>query len=169
MVTEIKKTTIILPMINHGSYRTIMRYVVNHEHICEFISVFAVNMKSQKKHRVAAERIAYYFKREFGYDFVPYNAADEDAQIYGFINEQTDELIGCMCVRQKKTIHSDKSEKMRWWIDWAWMHPYFRNKNIIGPFIPTLISLHPNPILETPLSKAAIAFAKKHNLSTENW
>lgn len=91
------------------------------------------------------EQYAYYFRREFHYDFVQYDAEththDREVKAYIFPDPQGKFYwVGGCCFRYRQ-----KEDKNYWALQWIWVHPQYRGQGVakaawstfeeeIGPF-----------------------------------
>jgi len=159
--------TIILPEIQPPrgifGYKEIVTRIKGHDH--RNYGVLLVKDSSRKGLRSAVYTIAKYFRREFGYDFIQYGIDNDDATVYLFYKEDhLNEAVGAVCFRFKSTVYPDKSTEYRWWLDWAWFHPYQRQKGLLSGLLPTIKKEHPRMLLSYPLSKGMDKFDKKYRL-----
>jgi hypothetical protein len=82
--------------------------------------------------RKEVEHFAYYFRREFHYDFVQFAARDNTGYTaYLFTNEARMHprvWIGACCfrIRNDKTIGFPIQA-----LQWMWIHPYYRSRGIL--------------------------------------
>ncbi|WP_188131136.1 hypothetical protein [Paraburkholderia panacisoli] len=114
--------------------------ISRHEYL-KAASPLKIDCHSPLELRKAVEQLAYYFKRELGFDFVQFEAAETEASI-GFVRYEAhlfyetaydhiveDEatphrIFGACCFRWREwTDHAPG-----WSMDWVWMHPYFRRR-----------------------------------------
>ncbi|MCK4120398.1 hypothetical protein ACI2UK_27030 [Ralstonia nicotianae] len=89
----------------------------------------------------AVEKLARYFKRELGFDFVQFEAAETPGapdfvpyEAYLFHELARDKLtenqpapqrvVGACCFRWREW----EGREPGWSLDWVWMHPYFRRR-----------------------------------------
>jgi hypothetical protein len=135
---------------------------------------------SPRKWRVEVERLAYYFRREFGYDFPPYTADEADFgsglvkdRVLVFFkatfNRRMEDVLyfyGAIGVHWRVWADAPAS----WSIAWVWFHPYERRKGHLTSAWPFLIRTYPDLWVEHPLSKAMEEFLKKvgHTRPLEN-
>ena len=126
---------------------------------------------SPRPWRDAVEGLAYYFRRETGYDFPPYTASELDwnwdlakDRVLVFAKETvlTDWVeavyfFGAVGVRWRDWRDAPAS----WSIAWAWLHPYERRKGHLTKAWPFILKMFPSPHVEPPLSQAMIGFLKK--------
>ena len=124
-----------------------------------------VNWKSPKPRRLAVYRMAQFFRREFHYDFVQYgyegNESDDPHHAAYLwipphcIADWSAHCIGACCFR--------KREDGCMWLQWIWIHPFFRRRGLLSAAWPKFKAAHGDFGLETPLSDAMQAFAKSMN------
>ena len=92
--------------------------------------------------RNGLETLARYFKREFHYDGIQYEANEhhfEHVEYKGFVfvepaldalteehSETPSRLLGGCCFR-----HRQYSDGLHWILDWIWLHPYARRRGIL--------------------------------------
>src|SRR5258708_37197396 len=83
-----------------------------------------VRQASPLAHLRAGERFAYYFKREFGYDFPQFEVGDQDDfRAWLFASDQPSpdwRAVGAACFRQRQY---DGDEKSFGALQWVWLHP----------------------------------------------
>jgi hypothetical protein len=83
--------------------------------------------------RTAVHRCALYFRREFGYDFPPYDVRENDWRSRAFLwvscpgiaNKHN--VWGACCFRWRKYTNADPL----WAMQWVWLHPYARNRGLM--------------------------------------
>lgn len=114
--------------------------------------------KSAITYKKALESIAWYFKREFGYDFVQYTAGvsiDRDVPIL-FLNSDyiRYECIGGLHLVWHQEINS-------YILHWVWLHPFIRRSGLLSALWPTLREQYGAFIVDTPLSRAMNSFLIK--------
>ena len=87
-----------------------------------------VTAQSQLRLRKLVHQFARYFRREFHYDFVQYEATERsDYRAYLFVTQRHVSprvWAGACCFRFRE--YADISP--RWALQWAWLHPYLRNR-----------------------------------------
>ena len=117
--------------------------------------------------RRAVYKLAYFFKREFSYDFIQYSDHGEDGleKCQAFIWTKPDYadnyvVIGACCFRLREY----KNYKSCWGLQWIWFHPYARNNGLLSKSWPFFeerfrIDFH----VEPPLSKAMNGFLQTRN------
>jgi hypothetical protein len=124
------------------------------------------------RYRKAVEKIAYFFRREFGYDFPPYTATENtDADIDG-----TNPSVVFMWLGRdvdwsgnKKAIAygacgfgRDFNDKHRWCLSWVWFHPYERRRQHLSNAWPYFHERFGAFSIDTPLSLEMQVFLKKN-------
>ena len=129
-------------------------------------NVVPVCGRSRMRLRKIVLDMAIYFRREFGYDVVPWTT-DEDAldtehrpNAFLFYAEPSVGGIGvgATCFRWRESY---------WAMQWAWMHPYARNHGLLSAVWPFFRSIYGEFDMEKPLSKAMEGFlAKQSRLSS---
>ncbi len=112
------------------------------------------------------EKFAYYFRREFHYDFVQYEASESGPYTaYLFGSPEQTVWVGACCFRSRhfgdpRTPDIDiECEGLQW----AWLHPYFRGRGILKKNWGTLRNRHGDFCSEPPLSPAMREFLLKHS------
>ena len=112
----------------------------------------------------AVEQLAYYFKREFEFDFVQYTVYEDknnpkcDAYLWVDNTWEGPVAIGATVFR----FHGDVGAQKKWSMEWVWFHPYYRNKGLLsGAWKNFKKKYGKDYLLEPPLSKAMEAFVKK--------
>jgi hypothetical protein len=90
-----------------------------------------VTARSPKMLRQAVEQMAYYFRREFGYDFVQYSSEEEDdghrAYLWvlpGTLENGKVKAVGACCFRWRGWDGAPAS----YGLQWIWLHPHERRK-----------------------------------------
>ncbi len=123
-----------------------------------------------KKH---VEILAYYFKREFHYDFPQFEAGEKATdpdytpyEVWLFHREALDELknprddprrvIGAACFRLRP-----RSGESRWALQWVWFHPYERQRGHLSKQWPEFERRYGRFPIEEPVSYAMGQFLKK--------
>ncbi|MBY0425574.1 MAG: hypothetical protein K2Q22_08065 [Cytophagales bacterium] len=136
-----------------------------------FDGLIEVSVESPKSHKIAVEKIAHYFKREFRFDFLQYSSDEVDDVIsFLFIDidykDQTNQnkwrlqTIGAVCFRLK--FPSEFNQKI-WVLDWIWLHPYDRNKGILSKYWDKFIYRFGPFWISHPLSKSMSSYISKIN------
>lgn len=125
--------------------------------------IFVHNKQPMSIH-LAVEQLAYYFQREFNYDFIQYTAYEDkenpksnayiwiDSDFYGTF------AIGAIVFRFLTDAHQPK----KWSLEWVWFHPYYRNKGLLTAAWKSFQKKYGKDFLiEPPTSKAMDAFLIK--------
>jgi len=123
-----------------------------------------VTTTSALRARCAVETFAWYFKWQFGYDFVQYRA-DEDTHQKDFCLLWTDidrTPTGAACFRWR----SWQNRADAYGLAWIWMHPFQRgaamfslsNKSLVATAWPSIRERVPELAIEPPISKAMLSF-----------
>lgn len=120
--------------------------------------------KSEVLLRKEVERIAYYFRREFSYDWLQFEKTDKTPYTaYLFANEDNHYphvWIGACCFRTRN--YGDLSLTVNA-LQWIWMHPYYRSKGVLKEWWSSFRREHGDFMVEPPLSPAMKLFLLKHN------
>ena len=126
--------------------------------------------------RRGTEALAYFFKREFGYDFPQFEAADGPAdpdhvpyEAWLFhetawdhireVGEDPRRVLGAACFRRREYARAPA----RWTLDWAWFHAYERRRGHLSTSWVMLRERYGLFPAEPPLSDAMRAFLQKHS------
>jgi hypothetical protein len=128
-----------------------------------------VTPRSPKRLRDAAGRIAYYFKREGGYDFADYFTSPRWAQdtftcyLWAkpdslIVPGESIQIIGCACFRP----HTFEDIGPRQMLEWVWLHPYYRGHGLLRQAWPYLWQDQGPFLVQPPLSDAMAAFLERH-------
>ena len=110
--------------------------------------------------RREVEKFGYYFRREFDYG-IQFEASDtRPYSAYIFASHEGFLWVGACCFRKCIFPHMDGMvlDSMQW----AWLHPYFRNHGILKSHWKALHAEHGDFFLEHPLSPAMRSFFLKH-------
>lgn len=133
---------------------------------------FRITNKSLKQHRMAVYKIARFFRKEFGYDFVQYHyeEKDDETKSVAFLWVHPEAVfsvqdfrvpcIGATCFRWRKW-----EEFEGWAMQWIWMHPFYRRKGLLTKAWPKFRKEFGEFKVEPPLSDAMRAFLAKIDLS----
>jgi hypothetical protein len=123
-------------------------------------SLVKVSAFSPLQLRREVEKFGYYFRREFDYaiqfeasEMGPYSA-------YIFSSHEGFLWVGACCFR--KCIFPDLDGMELDSLQWAWLHPYFRNRGILRSHWTALKAEHGDFFLEHPLSPAMRSFFLKY-------
>jgi hypothetical protein len=128
-----------------------------------------VTRPSPRKVRLVVQDFAYYFRREFGYDFVQFAATERDNyKAYLFANPSNEwprVWAGACCFRWRDY----KDIGSCWSLQWAWLHPYLRRKGIFGAAWDKFRSEMGKFFTEPPYSDAMVAFLRKRGACVVCW
>ena len=128
-----------------------------------------VDNSTKMVYRKAVHQLARYFRREFHYDFVQYDAAilpHETEQIaYLWPHPQTNcygaewdtVAVGAVCFARR-----DFPGKQPFQLQWIWIHPFERHQGLLTSAWPKFIQKFGQFEVEGPLSAAMDSFLKKH-------
>lgn len=123
-----------------------------------------VTARSPKLFRQAVEQMAYYFRREFGYDFVQYSSEEKDDghRAYLWVLPETLEngkvkAVGACCFRWREWEDAPASYALQW----IWLHPHERRKGRLTQAWPYFQERFGKFIPEPPLSPAMKRFLLK--------
>jgi hypothetical protein len=116
-------------------------------------------------YRKALEQIARYFQREFGYDFLQYEAGEEEELMRGFLwcqgeydygygSRRGELVLGGAVFRWREWSDAEAS----WALAWVWLHPYARNNGLLSRAWPYFQQRFGQFIIEPPWSPAMHAF-----------
>jgi hypothetical protein len=135
--------------------------------------IFTVSKDSENDFREKLEGFALYFKREFKYDFIQYEANEhfyEENKYSGFLFsemawDQLEEaepaqyrLFGGGCFRWRELQDHDPA----WVLDWVWIHPFFRHRGYLSKHWKFLKQEYGDFLVERPLSADMEKFLAKH-------
>jgi hypothetical protein len=118
----------------------------------------------------AVEQLGRYFRREFQYDFMPFEAGCMRGDFRGFLFPILNEFVGRDHVRiggvamfewQTKEDVQDPAYGERWWLMWAWFHPYQREKGHLTRAWRHFQSEFQDFHIQRPLSSAMRHFLEK--------
>ncbi len=117
---------------------------------------------SPKTAREATETLAYYFRREFGYDFVQYSAQEDadprDRVFLWTVNRYSYHAgIGAACFRWRE--YDNAAPRLS--LAWVWIHPYLRRHGILTGHWDYFRALYGDFLVEPPLSHPMKAFINK--------
>lgn len=130
-----------------------------------------VSLSEPLKYRKAVEKLAYYFRREFGYDFPPYTADssvgfDQRTDVVfmwigmDFDNIGNKKSVGYgVCAFDYETCGADR----HWFLTWAWLHPYERRKGHLSRAWPYFQERFGDFGVQYPLSESMENFLAKHH------
>lgn len=127
--------------------------------------IFVHNKQHMSIHK-AVEQLAYYFKREFKFDFVQYTAYEDvnnpksDAYVWIDSNFSDTFAVGAVNFR----FLGDVNQPKKWSLEWVWLHPYYRNQGLLsGAWKAFQKKYGKDFLIEPPISKAMACFIKKMN------
>ena len=124
--------------------------------------------------RRRVEKFARYFRSEFDYDFVPFNAMEteedenDDYQAYLFPNESNHDprvWAGAVCFRWRD--FGDLGS--RWSLQWVWFHPFMRNRGILTAAWDRLHNDLGDFFVEPPFSPAMLGFLRRRGVCIWCW
>lgn len=133
------------------------------------VAVGAVAPRSPKELHDAVEWLAYFFKRESGYDFPQYESSDardsQDDKLRAYVwadGLMLDErgripVFGAACFRWREY----KKLPEGWAAQWIWFHPYMRRKGHLSQAWPYFEKRFGRIVAEPPYSPAMANFLKK--------
>ncbi len=120
------------------------------------------------------ETFAKHFRREFAYDFVPFEAAETPTTL-GYIpyeaylfHEVARDLLApdypvkhrCFGACVFRRVECENAPAC-WSLQWVWLHPYFRNRGYLSEIWPEFIQKYGSFNVELPLSAAMEKFLEK--------
>jgi hypothetical protein len=111
-------------------------------------------------HRRIIERFGYYFKREFQYDFPPFETdVIRRYQAWIFASKERDPdwrpFGACEFVPNNPT------NAQYWVLAWIWFHPYFRGNGYLKRAWPIFVADLGGPIeVSQPISRAMLGFLR---------
>lgn len=125
--------------------------------------IYPITKQTPRPARKATEIMGYYFRREFGYDFPPYDA-DEDGDVRDRVflltqeeGWETEYAVGAIAFRWKK--YSNAPEQLV--LSWVWIHPFLRRQGILTAYWGIFRKHYGDFHVESPHSKAMKAFLEK--------
>lgn len=121
-----------------------------------------IDQNSIKSARLAVDALAKYFRREFNYDFVQYEAneiTDDRDRVYLLtVNRYSHWLgVGSICFRWREW--TDAPHRLA--LSWLWINPFLRRKGIVSLYWDGFRNLYGDFLVEPPLSPAMKAFLAK--------
>ena len=124
----------------------------------KFTNPLLVKFDSPKSHKLAVERIARYFQREFGYDFLQYTAegASPSMSAYLWVQHPVVENFAATCIGAAGFVTHENSKRQH--LNWVWLHPFCRRQGYLTRAWPTFRASHGDFTLEHPLSEAMEKF-----------
>jgi hypothetical protein len=126
--------------------------------------VWMVTDESPMVVRKAVARLALYFKREFSYDFIQYDARENDplARAFLFTTRDYDRehyyslAVGACCFRWREWDDAPPA----WALQWVWLHPFMRRQGVLSRAWSFFEARFSGFEAEPPLSDAMVAFLK---------
>lgn len=142
--------------------------------------VTEVTSRSRRSHRVAVRKLAEFFRREFGYDFVQYHEDDLDCNprdtAYLWIHPEACDYVAWTAVGDRRTVFRVPCIGaccFRWreWqnaphgfaLAWIWLHPYWRRHGLLSRQWSAFRAKFGVFDVEGPLSEAMKRFVEKVN------
>ena len=133
-----------------------------------------VSLSEPLKYRKAVEKLAYYFRREFGYDFPPYHASSTTDVVFMWIGEDYDwngrRSVGYgACAFDYEPCSESTAnfkacnEDGHWFLMWAWFHPYERRKGHLSRAWSYFQKRFGDFGIQYPISKEMENFLGKHH------
>jgi hypothetical protein len=126
-----------------------------------------VTDESSNTARKAVEKLAWYFKREEGYDFVQYLATERDpearaflftAQDWGRDDAEASVGLGACCFTRRDCGRA---------LQWIWLHPYVRRQGILTKVWPFFRERYGDFVVEPPLNDGMKGFMKSVTRASE--
>jgi hypothetical protein len=110
-----------------------------------------------------ADRLGLWFRREFHYDFQPYEASSEETDyrifLWGAGNRLTNGKVPVFGT--VGFVIEDRLPAKPWTLGWAWFHPYSRRQGHLTAAWPYFRERFGDFIVQPPLSEAMRAFLEK--------
>ncbi len=109
--------------------------------------------------RMGVEMYARYFRKEFGYDFVQFDAKEEGPYVAYLLSDSNDEYwVGATCFRWREFRDAEPG----WAMQWVWVHPFARNRGCLSLHWKSLEQLFGKSFhVEPPLSPAMEKFLRR--------
>lgn len=122
-------------------------------------AVARVDAKSTLRFRRAVARIARYFQREGGFDFIGYgvDGHETDPTCVAFLWVDDFVAVGACCFRWREWADAPPGPTMTW----AWLHPYVRRQGWMTEEWPRFRAEFGAFYVEHPLSPAMASFLAK--------
>jgi len=135
--------------------------------------ILTVKKDSEEDFRQQLEMFARYFKKEFKYDFIQYEANEhllEDNKYSGFLFSEMAwdkleedmppvfRLFGGGCFRWREF----EDHESLWVLDWVWLHPFFRHRGHLTKHWKYMRQHYGNFLVEHPLSADMKKFLAKN-------
>ena len=134
---------------------------------CEDVRLLWVNIQSSSKLKKFVYRIAVYFRREFGYDFVQYSENEDDLTHRAFLflsragdkyyDKDINRILGGGCFRRRQYKDCPDSYALQW----LWIHPFMRRKGILTKALNEFMNKFEQFKVEAPLSFEMKSFLEK--------
>jgi hypothetical protein len=127
--------------------------------------IIKITSSSPISHKKAVEKIAYYFKREFSYDFVQYehNTKETDNTLIAYLwmepyfaYDSKVPTIGATVFRWINFIDHPPC----WVMCWVWFHPFYRGRGILKESWGLFNKEFGSFVVDPPYSKAMEYFLK---------
>lgn len=176
-----KRYDIIAPTISQKAFIANARAdAISHDAVLDangqpiyVVGLEVVTWRSPAVFRNALEKIAYFFKREEGYDFTPYEASDRDHLAVSFIwtddKHDVDHVGIGGCSFRWRTDWKDLPAC--WCMSWCWLHPYERRHGRLTEAWPYFEARFGRFFVEPPWSAAMQSFLmrRRHWTIVEAW
>jgi hypothetical protein len=132
------------------------------QHVHPALEMHHISPRSAIGARKALEKLAYYFRREFQYDFILYHsAAPMDPRDRAFLvtwqYHDHRAAIGAIVFRWRK--YEDAPHDLA--LQWLWLHPYLRRHGLLSTCWPSLREPLGDFYIEGPTSRAMADFLTK--------
>jgi hypothetical protein len=113
--------------------------------------------------RLAVARLALWFRREFHYDFVPYEADSHppDCQIFAWADDDREHNRQAPLIGAAGFDVEDRLPARPWMLGWAWFHPYARRQGYLSHAWPLFRERFGDFLVRFPLSEPMQAFLAK--------
>jgi hypothetical protein len=112
--------------------------------------------------RNEVERLANYFRREFGYDFMHSADSCGPYTAYLFSNHSFSPVWTGVCLFTPWPYERPRLPGVEE-LAWVWFHPYFRAQGYLSENWPTFRHAHGDFFVQRPYSAAMRGFLLKHN------
>jgi len=122
-----------------------------------------VTFKSRLRDRECVEMLATYFRREFHYDFVQYQARSYDTQGRAFVWANPAGWVTGACHFAWRD-YTDSPAAFA--MSWIWLHPYVRRNGLLTRAWPFFRARFGDFCVERPLSSAMSGFLAKQEPAT---
>jgi hypothetical protein len=130
------------------------------------VELYPITPSAPVRARDATEVIAYYFRREFGYDSPGYQADETQNRrdrifllVEGEAWDEERYAVGAIVFRWRT--YSNAPEQLV--LAWTWIHPFLRQAGIFTTYWNIFRELYGNFRIEPPYSKAMRSFLVKMN------